>query len=200
MNSENSEPTLWGRQKGVTPICSDFFVFFRCVPICTPCFREYPDLFRFAPISSALFRFVFRTNQGNPFLPTPFASPRKNIKVLAVMPYAGPVLWTHPRLPQRISRKLSGVGWAGGLAGGCRNSNLADGEPPSVKCSTCERWPCKWFKISDSICVWCWHTSLCILVYFWQSPLSWRSDSDACSVAQSRVDWHAHLGGSLVGV
>ena len=54
-------------------ICS---VFFRFVPICVACFREYPDLFRFAPISSDLFRFVFRTNQGNPFLPTPIATPR----------------------------------------------------------------------------------------------------------------------------
>ena len=29
------------------PICSDFF---RFLPICAPCFREYPDLFRFLPI------------------------------------------------------------------------------------------------------------------------------------------------------
>ena len=69
-----SEPPVWGRQKGVTPTCSDFPVFFRFVPICVPGpgFREYPDLFRFVPISSDL----FSTNQGNPFLPTPFASPR----------------------------------------------------------------------------------------------------------------------------
>ena len=45
------------------PTCSDFPLFFRFVPICVPCFREYPDLFRFALFSSDLFRFVFRTNQ-----------------------------------------------------------------------------------------------------------------------------------------
>ena len=59
------------------PICSDFPVFFRFVPIRAPCFREHPDLFRFAPFPSDLFRFVFRTirtNQGIPFLPTPFAN------------------------------------------------------------------------------------------------------------------------------
>ena len=31
----------------------------------------------FVPICSDFFRFVFRTNQGNPFLPTPCASPRE---------------------------------------------------------------------------------------------------------------------------
>ena len=54
-----SEPPIWGRQKGILPICSDLF------------------LVANTPISSVLFRFVFRTNQGNPFLPTPFASPRR---------------------------------------------------------------------------------------------------------------------------
>ena len=34
------------------PICSDFLVFFRFVPICAPCFQ---DLFWFVPISSDLF-------------------------------------------------------------------------------------------------------------------------------------------------
>ena len=62
------------------PICSGFPVFFRFVPICAPCLREYPDLFRFAPFSSLicsdLFSEQIRTNQGNPFLPTPFANPR----------------------------------------------------------------------------------------------------------------------------
>ena len=68
-----SEPPIWGRQKGVTPICSDFPVFFRFVPICAPCFREYPDLFRFAPISSDLL--IFRTSQnksGRPLSADPF--------------------------------------------------------------------------------------------------------------------------------
>ena len=45
--------------RSLTPICSDFPVFFRFVPICDP--------------GSDFFRFVFRTNQGNPFLPTPLA-------------------------------------------------------------------------------------------------------------------------------
>ena len=48
------------------PICSDFPVCFQFVPICTPCFREYPDLFWFVLICSDLLR-CFRTNQGNPF-------------------------------------------------------------------------------------------------------------------------------------
>ena len=66
-----SEPPIWGWQKGVVPICSDFFRFAFLVcgntPICS-------DLFRFAPISSNLFREPIRTDQGisNPFLPTPF--------------------------------------------------------------------------------------------------------------------------------
>ena len=37
----------WGRQKGVTPICSDFPFFFRCLPICVSCLWEYHDLFLF---------------------------------------------------------------------------------------------------------------------------------------------------------
>ena len=70
-----SESPVRGRQKGVTPICSDFPVFFRFVPICAPCFREYLDLFRFVPICSDFFRFVFRTNQnksGKPLSADPF--------------------------------------------------------------------------------------------------------------------------------
>ena len=63
----------------------DFPVFFRFVPICSDLrfdlvFGICSDLFRFAPFSSDLFGFAFRTNQnrdqGNPFLPTPFANPR----------------------------------------------------------------------------------------------------------------------------
>ena len=51
-----SSESLW-----FVPICCDF----------RSCLRE------FVPICSDLFRFVFRTrtNQGNPFLPTPVASP-----------------------------------------------------------------------------------------------------------------------------
>ena len=69
-NSSDSEPPIWGRQKGVTPICSDLF---RFLPICAPGVRESipvcSDLFRFAPFSSDLF-------SENPFLPTPSANPR----------------------------------------------------------------------------------------------------------------------------
>ena len=43
--------------KGVTPICSDFPVFFRSVPI-PLLVSEYPDLLRSLPISSDLCRFV----------------------------------------------------------------------------------------------------------------------------------------------
>ena len=45
--------------KGVTPICSDFPVFFRFVPICALVFWNTPIV----PISSDLFRFAFRTNR-----------------------------------------------------------------------------------------------------------------------------------------
>ena len=48
---------------------------FRFVPICVPCFRECPDLFRSAPFSSNFFRFVFRTTQnkaGKPLSADPF--------------------------------------------------------------------------------------------------------------------------------
>ena len=72
-----SEPPIWGRQKGVTPICSDFPVFFRFVPICAPCFREYPDFFRFVPICSVFFRFVpicFQ-NKSEQIRKTPFCRP-----------------------------------------------------------------------------------------------------------------------------
>ena len=51
--------------------------------ICAPCLREYPDLFRLAPISSDLFRFVFRTNQtksGRPLSADPFC---KSPKIVA---------------------------------------------------------------------------------------------------------------------
>ena len=125
------------------PICSDFPVFFRFVPICAPSFPcfffeflvfsrarnslfflsifpffskdcrglagiknpcsfggfpgHFPkkqgkegqgfarlvfgicsDLLRFLPICSDLFSEQIRTNQGNPFLPTPFANPWNN--------------------------------------------------------------------------------------------------------------------------
>ena len=81
-----SEPPIWGRQNGVTPICSDLFrfpFFFRFVPICGPCFRECPDLFRFAPISSDLLEFVpicfdsdNQNKSGKPPSADPFCKPR----------------------------------------------------------------------------------------------------------------------------
>ena len=71
----HKDPNLGSAEGGFVPICSDFPVFFRFVPICVPRLRECPDLFRFAPISSDLFRFVFRTNQnksGKPLSADPF--------------------------------------------------------------------------------------------------------------------------------
>ena len=68
---------LWEGRRGLP----NLFRFPRSLLICSDLrslFRECPDLFRFDRISSDLFRPVFRTNQGNPFLPTPFASPRQN--------------------------------------------------------------------------------------------------------------------------
>ena len=66
-------PPIWGRQKGVTPICSDFPVFIRFAFL----------VFWSAPICSNLLRFLpicFRTNQnksGKPLSAGPFASSRK---------------------------------------------------------------------------------------------------------------------------
>ena len=39
------------------------------------------DLFRFLPLCSDLISEQIRTNQVNPFLPTPFANPRNNLKI-----------------------------------------------------------------------------------------------------------------------
>ena len=60
-----SEPPLWGRQKVVTPICSDFPVF---LPICSDLRSLFSGIPRFVPIYFELFRlfrFVFKTNQNN---------------------------------------------------------------------------------------------------------------------------------------
>ena len=57
-------------RRGFVPICSDLrSLFSGFVPICS-------DLLRFLPICADLFSEQIRTNQGSPFLPTPFASPR----------------------------------------------------------------------------------------------------------------------------
>ena len=57
----------------ISPFSSDLFRFallvFGNTPICS-------DLLCFLPICSNLFSEQIRTNQGNPFLPTPFANPR----------------------------------------------------------------------------------------------------------------------------
>ena len=72
---ENFETPTCGRQKGINPICSDFRVFFRFIPICAPCFRE------FVPICSNLLRFLpifsekFWTNQNKSRKLTPFWRP-----------------------------------------------------------------------------------------------------------------------------
>ena len=83
----NRSRQLGGRQKGVTPVCSDLFRFPRFLPICSDFRSVFSGIPRFAPICSDLLRFLpiccfqkeqFRTNQGNPFLPTPFANPWGN--------------------------------------------------------------------------------------------------------------------------
>ena len=65
------------RQKGVTPICSNLFDFPVLFRFALLAFRKMP---RFLPICSDVFRFVQKKseqNQGDPFLPTLFASPRE---------------------------------------------------------------------------------------------------------------------------
>ena len=55
VGNSKSESLVWGRQKGVTPICSDFL---RFVPIWAACFGNTPicsDLLRFPPVCSVLF-------------------------------------------------------------------------------------------------------------------------------------------------
>ena len=87
-----SEPPSWGRQKGVTPICPNLFRFPRFLPICSDLRSLFSEIPRFVPIFSVFFRFApfssdlsdlfseqIRTNQGNPFLPTPFANPRQEM-------------------------------------------------------------------------------------------------------------------------
>ena len=81
----SSEPPLWGRQKGIS---SDFFRFVPISPFSS-------DLFRLAPLvvgntticsdSSDLFQVVFRTNQGNPFLPTLDGQKIANRQSLAIL-------------------------------------------------------------------------------------------------------------------
>ena len=80
-----SEPPNLGSAEGdllrfvpISPFSSDLFRFsllvFGNAPICSDL-----DLLRFLPICSDLFSEQIRTNQGNPFLPTPFTNPRDYI-------------------------------------------------------------------------------------------------------------------------
>ena len=56
-------------------ICPDWF---RFLPFfCIPCFLEFVPIY--SDFGSDLFSAEIRTNQGNPFLLTPFASHRLNI-------------------------------------------------------------------------------------------------------------------------
>ena len=50
----------------IAPFSSDLFRFPRFLPVCSPCFQEYPDLFRFVSICSVFFRFVLICFQNNP--------------------------------------------------------------------------------------------------------------------------------------
>ena len=71
-SAEGGHPDL-SKFVPISPFSSDLFRFvllvFGNTPICS-------DLFRFLPICSDLLSEQIRTNQGNPFLPTPFANPR----------------------------------------------------------------------------------------------------------------------------
>ena len=65
-------PTM-GSAEGGHP---DLFRFPRFLPICSDLHSLFSGIPRFVPICSDLFSEQIRTNQGNPFLTTPFASPR----------------------------------------------------------------------------------------------------------------------------
>ena len=78
-----SEPPIWGRQKGVTPICSGLFRFPRCLPICSNLRSLFSGIPRFVLICSVFFRFVFRTNQngsGKPLSADPFCRKKESLK------------------------------------------------------------------------------------------------------------------------
>ena len=86
---KGQSPRFGVSRRGSPPISSDLFRFPLFLPICSDLrslFSGIPrfesDLFRFAPISSDLFRFVFRTNQnksGKPLSADPFGkSPKRS--------------------------------------------------------------------------------------------------------------------------
>ena len=67
----------WGRQKGITPICSDLFRFPRFLPICSNLRSLFSGIPRFVPICSVFFRFVpicFQ-NKSEQIRETPFCRP-----------------------------------------------------------------------------------------------------------------------------
>ena len=73
-HSLHSEPPVWGRQKGVTPICSDLF---RFLPICSDLHSLFSGIPRFVPICSVFFRLVpicFQ-NKSEQIRETPFCRP-----------------------------------------------------------------------------------------------------------------------------
>ena len=79
---QRSEPPIWGRQKGATPICSDLFQFPRFLPICADLHSLFSGMPRFVPICSDLLRFLpicsdlfserFQNKSGKPLSAEPF--------------------------------------------------------------------------------------------------------------------------------
>ena len=62
------ESPVWGQQKRVAPICSDFPILFRSVPICIPCFL---DLFRYVQGTLGPWETLDYKEFGLPIVPTP---------------------------------------------------------------------------------------------------------------------------------
>ena len=72
-----SEPPVWGRQKGGTPICSDLFRFPRFLPISSDLCSMFSGMPRFVPICSVFCKFVpicFQ-NKSAQIRETPFCRP-----------------------------------------------------------------------------------------------------------------------------
>ena len=95
----SSGPPAWGRQKGVTPICSD---------LRSLCSAGIP---RFAPISSDVFLEQVRTNQGKPFSADPSCNTiglitcHKNLNISGALPnLVGSSIWSQ-RFTYRVVRE-----------------------------------------------------------------------------------------------
>ena len=75
--TQQSEPPIWGRQKGVSPICSDLFRFPRFLPICSDLRSLFSGMPRFVPICSDLLRFlqICFQNKSGQIRETPFCRP-----------------------------------------------------------------------------------------------------------------------------